>query len=910
MTFSRNFFTALFCFALSAAGPVIVASASASAQSAIELDEISILGVTVFNLADLEKVVEVSAGERLERPKVVQTAKNIQELYRTAGYESVKIETRLSQRAPKAGRAPENVLEIVVSEGKPTRIAEVAVAFDLPGWAERLDSASGKIGLKSGDVYDREKLLNGFRAMQDNLTTWDFLSPKVEETLVEQVGPPDTPEAKILGPTTARWVRVRVKVQLGDRVSFAFRDNTVFPNSQLASWIEEQRLLGFSQDYIERIRGRFEEEYRKLGYDRAKVEVFTFEDRINLRRRVTYAFHEGPRVEIERIDFDGNTVFSQTELLDKFGDRSSPSVSRGYYVAKDVEQSAEVLVEWLKSQGYLASKLVSISRNYRPGGKRVDLVIYIYEGEQTITESVRFEGLTVFPPVDLTNVLGNEAGKPLNLYALNEGLEKVKGLYRERGYLDIRIANEATNRLVLYAQENRAADIVLELQEGVQYRVTRIDIEGLRKTKLEAVSREIDIREGDILSEREWYRSEAKLRRLGIFANASIKAYPDPSRKDGKILKVLVEEGSPGLVAGGVGLRNDIGARAFGQIQYANLWGKNHTLGFTASANRRLKNLGDTEFCPSEKQQGENPGADHCFIEFNGTVGYVWPWFGLGETTFRPRFSVERTQFKNFDADTYTLQASWDRYLSRRWGLTGIFSYSLELINQYNANAIEDERRLRIGSLTPTLILDRRDNPLAPSRGTYTTLQYDLAMPLFGSQNSPEKGDPAISYWRTQFRQDFYVPLPKNIELFLSFRTGLEYNMSRPPPGSPPGSGYAIPLIKQFTLGGVGSLRGFSEQSLNAQENDIRGSLTYVNYRAQVDLPFAGSMKFGPFFDAGNLNIDKYSLGNAHGTFRYGVGAGFHYKSPVGPVNFDIGVNPSPRAEEDSYKLHFSIGNI
>lgn len=908
MNLHAKFLTALFCLGFLAAAPAV--AAPSSVITGIDLHEVVLLGVTVFSPTDLEKVIEVSAGEKLDRANVVQTARNIQELYRSAGYESVKIETRLSQRKSKTDGRIENVLEIVVSEGKPTRIAEIVVIYDLPGWSERLGSASAKIGMKTGDIYDREKLLNGFRSMQDGLTAWDFLSPKVEESVVEQVIPPSSPEAQSLVPSTGRWVRVRVKVILGDRVNFSYRDNTVFPNSQLSSWIEEQRLLGFSQDYIERIRSRFEEEYRKLGYDRAKVEVFTFEDRVNQRRRVTYAFHEGPRVGIERIDFDGNTVFTQAELLDKFLDLASPSVSRSYYVAKDVEQSAELMIEWLKSQGYLASKLVSISRNYRPDGKRVDLVIYIYEGEQTITDSVRFEGLTVFPAADLAKVLGNEAGKPLNLYALNEGLEKVKGLYRERGYLDIKIANEGTNRLVLYAQENRVADIVLDLREGIQYRVTKIEIEGLRKTKIEAVSRELEIREGDILSEREWYRSEAKLRRLGIFANASIKAFPDPARKDGKILKVIVEEGSPGLVAGGVGLRNDIGARAFAQIQYSNLWGKNHTLGFSATANRRMKNLGDTGFCPSEKQQAENPGDDHCFIEFNGTVGYVWPWFGFGETTFRPRFSVERTQFKNFDANTYTLQANWDRYLNRRWGLTGNFSYSLELIEQYNANAVEDQRRLRIGSITPTLILDRRDNPLAPSKGTYTTLQYDLAMPLFGSQNSPEDGDPAISYWRTQFRQDLYVPLPENVELFLSFRTGLEYNLSRPPPGSSPGSGYAIPLIKQFTLGGVGSLRGFGEQSLNAQETDIRGSLTYVNYRAQIDLPFAGSMKFGPFFDGGNLNIDKYSLGNAHGTFRYGVGAGFHYKSPVGPVNFDIGVNPSRRGEEDSYKLHFSIGNI
>lgn len=904
-----TFLTALFALGSPAfAVPATPASAAVPSASlaAIEIDEVALVGVTVFNLTELEKVIEVAVGERLDRTKVVQTAKNIQDLYRAAGYEAVKIETRLNQRVAKPGARAENVLEIAVSEGKPTRVAEISVEYDLPGWASRVESASARIGLRSGEIYDREKLLNGFRAMQDGLTAWDFLSPKVEESVVDQVAPPDTPEAKALASTTARWVRIRVKVQLGDRVSFAYRDNTVFPNSQLSSWIEEQRLLGFSQDYIERIRGRFEDEYRKLGYDRARVEVFTFEDRASQHRRVTYAFHEGPRVEIDRIDFDGNAIFTPSVLIDKFNERASPSVSRGYYVAKDVEQSAELLVEWMKSQGYLAAKLVSISRSYRPDGSRVDLVVYVYEGEQTVVESVRFDGLTVFSKTDLTGILGNDAGSPLNLYALNEGLEKMKAKYRERGYLDIKIANESTNRLVLYSQENRTADVVLELVEGVQYRVSRIDVEGLKKTRPETVSRELEIRAGEVLSERDWYRSEAKLRRLGIFASASIKAFPDPDRKDGKIMKVTVEEGSPGLVAGGLGLRNDLGGRAFGQIQYSNLLGKNHTVAFNATANRRFKNFG-RDFCPSASQSQEAPNTDHCFIEFEGTVGYVWPWFTLGETTFRPRFTAERTQFKNFDADTVSFLASWERSLVRDWGLSGVFTYSLELVNQYNANVLTDNQHLRIGSLSPTLILDRRDNSLAPTKGTYTTLQYDLARPIFGSQGENlQHGDSPIEYWRLQFRNDLYVPLPKSVDLFLSLRTGFEFNQAAPPPGVS-GSGYSIPLFKQFALGGVGSMRGFGEQSLYIDPNTaVRGSISYVNYRAQVDLPFAGAMKFGPFVDWANIKLDHFTPGN----LRYGVGAGFHYKSPVGPVNFDLGVNPSPQIGEDGYKLHFSIGNI
>jgi hypothetical protein len=55
----------------------------------------------------------------------------------------------------------------------------------------------------------------------------------------------------------------------------------------------------------------------------------------------------------------------------------------------------------------------------------------------------------------------------------------------------------------------------------------------------------------------------------------------------------------------------------------------------------------------------------------------------------------------------------------------------------------------------------------------------------------------------------------------------LEYNLSKPPDGAPNASQYSIPLIKQFTLGGVGSLRGFQEQALSIPDTiAVAGSLT------------------------------------------------------------------------------------
>ena len=178
---------------------------------------------------------------------------------------------------------------------------------------------------------------------------------------------------------------------------------------------------------------------------------------------------------------------------------------------------------------------------------------------------------------------------------------------------------------------------------------------------------------------------------------------------------------------------------------------------------------------------------------------------------------------------------------------------------------------------------------------------FELAAPWLGSQRVLFP----VGYTRFQFRSDGYIPLFRDTVWFMSFRTGIERNTERPVEGEIRRG--AIPSIKTFTLGGPSSLRGFREQQLNKYSIKIGGTLSYVNYRTQIDVPFSGAMKFGPFLDAANLLTDRYSLG---ADMRYGAGVGFHYQTPVGPVNLDWGFNLTPRPGEDYWKFHFSIGVI
>ncbi|NDG83403.1 MAG: hypothetical protein EBX52_00005 [Proteobacteria bacterium] len=392
---------------------------------------------------------------------------------------------------------------------------------------------------------------------------------------------------------------------------------------------------------------------------------------------------------------------------------------------------------------------------------------------------------------------------------------------------------------------------------------------------------------GELITETKLIDTENRLRRLGIFSQVNLELKGVPGRNDQKVLKITVQESIPGNTTAGIGFRNDLGIRAFGGLSYSNLWGLNHTWALDLTVNRRVVNFR--------------------FLEYTAQVSYTMPWSLLGETTLRPSISAEKRQYLEFNAETFAFNTALERMLYRPLRISGLVSYTLESIRQFNAVDPTQNQQITIGSVTPTLRMDLRDNPLSPKRGFYTSSSFELANQFFGAQREPVP----VSYGRFQTRNDFHWNFVPSIVWFGSLRGGWLKNFTNPrlPDGSIDPK-VSVPLIKQFALGGINSIRGFSEQEINVQASDpnrrVQGFLTYVNYRTQLDFFPSPSFSIGPFLDAGNLKLDEFSLG----MLRFGSGIGFRYVTPAGPVNFDWGFKLNPRPGEAPNVFYFSLGII
>jgi outer membrane protein insertion porin family len=123
----------------------------------------------------------------------------------------------------------------------------------------------------------------------------------------------------------------------------------------------------------------------------------------------------------------------------------------------------------------------------------------------------------------------------------------------------------------------------------------------------------------------------------------------------------------------------------------------------------------------------------------------------------------------------------------------------------------------------------------------------------------------------------------------------------------PLGAANTVAEDQLFFLGGISDVRGFEENMLRVDsDDDALGGRTSLSasLEARIDLPANFELAF--FLDTGK--IDETEQADALDDFRYAVGTGLRYNTPIGPIGLLYGHKLNPEDGESSGQIHFSIG--
>ncbi len=272
------------------------------------------------------------------------------------------------------------------------------------------------------------------------------------------------------------------------------------------------------------------------GRPEAKVEI-EVEEISATAVALIFDIEEGPRVRVKEIVFEvDRDVFSQKRLrgamkLVKESGLISTFSSKDVYHPGKLADDLEMVRFYLGTRGYLQAKYgepkiepagivtgglpIPIPGLQKKGpGLRITIPIEV--GRRYKITKVDEKGVTLFQHGLVTAVSGLEKGEYASAKDIRDGVFKnVKDLYGERGYIQASV--EFIPNYIDTTPEEGEVEVTLEVDEGKQFTLRRLEFIGNTNTRDVVMRREVVINEGDPYSKRYWDFSIMKLNQLGLF---------------------------------------------------------------------------------------------------------------------------------------------------------------------------------------------------------------------------------------------------------------------------------------------------------------------------------------------------------------------------------------------------------
>jgi outer membrane protein insertion porin family len=199
-----------------------------------------------------------------------------------------------------------------------------------------------------------------------------------------------------------------------------------------------------------------------------------------------------------------------------------------------------------------------------------------------------------------------------------------------------------------------------------------------------------------------------------------------------------------------------------------------------------------------------------------------------------------------------------------------------------------------LAALNLATLLDRRDDPLASRKGTFSSVSLDQSALWLGSD---------VSNLKVLAQQYVFVPVG-GVVLASRVQAGKKFGRDD------------LFLDDRFRAGGATSVRGYSEDSLGPRGSDgvPFGGETMLVINQEVRFPIRGWVSGVGFVDAGDVLGKDETLSS----LMVGYGMGLRFNTPVGLLRVDFGIpytkvstlsTREPNSLRDG-RWYFGIGHI
>ena len=251
---------------------------------------------------------------------------------------------------------------------------------------------------------------------------------------------------------------------------------------------------------------------------------------------ITFVVKEGPKVKVGKIRFEGNKNIKTRVLraamknLKPIGIPHSIFLENLFaktYDATKLEEDTERVRAEYQNRGYFKANITDPKTDIHDTGhkgfhipllqsgpgKAVDITMPIEEGDKYRLGKITFKNnKAISNNAALRSLFPLKDGDIFSREKIAKGLENLRKAYGEYGYINFTSVPNTT-----FDDDKKLAFLEIDVDEGKQFYVRRIEFQGNTTTRDKVIRRELALEEGGVYNSRLWELSLMRLNQLAYF---------------------------------------------------------------------------------------------------------------------------------------------------------------------------------------------------------------------------------------------------------------------------------------------------------------------------------------------------------------------------------------------------------
>ena len=662
-----------------------------------------------------------------------------------------------------------------------------------------------------------------------------------------------------------KTTRVKIQIEEGPLYRISFFGNKEFMTytlkKEITIWTKGNRNDFGLKRSIKNITDR----YRKAGYRDCEV-YFTSDTEIKDDKPVRHIqihINENTRYIVRSSVIKGAEFQDTEDLKALLNTREKGLFYDGPLARNMVSDDTQILKNYYDSAGF-AQTQVSADVAWDAADKKNrmlgDVVFEVAEGYRRHVTRVTLSGLPEIFASDITQILQTREKEPFIPSQVDADRMAILSFLAEKGYIYADVQTRIDS-------DGKDYQVTFQVEPNTRATVGGVWVFGNFDTKDSVILRHNTLEQGEPVSLNSFVSLQKEIRNIQCIERADFKAVGIRENLNQVFFLADVEEKKPYFLDTSIGYDTAKDAYIGVSAGNRNLLGTNRKLYLDARISgigyETILGITDFDFL-----------SQHIYSDVNVYA------------------SEEEEKNQDFGTRKYGSSVSFEKQLTPHLKVGTAFN--LESREQYatgtTAGVNPDVYEPRgIISATPFFTWSSVDSYAKPTSGFYFNASAGYNRDIL------EDLDNFVKY---QVKAKYYTQPFSRLVLAFQAMYGTIQNFS---------DDLDLPDDQLFFLGGISDVRGFAENELARDAfGDPLGGKTQIAGSMEARIDLGNNFELPVFVDAGSLR-DTTKSGSDE-DFKFTLGSGLRYMTPVGPVGLLYGYRLNPETGEDSGRIHFSIG--